>query len=588
VADLSKFKRKPYKRNDPANTMDSPPFWRVFCDGCGGQQSLGAPSYEGAVGAYLFVCSSTGSTDIRLYASHKQFPIALHQFLVRVQAEYWKCRVIFVDTHSVSISAAVEEVLALFQVQLMPISTSTPQELSFAESRVRVIKRMSTAMLAGAPHLGKRFWAAADKHAVMVGDLLPQSSRNNSCSFYMRTGRNVDWDLIQLKVFEAPALYSDPNGPIHKRAPITEKGFYIGCQWPAVLIKREKDGKIIMVSRQKVRVHESAYIKPLAFQTTVEEIGAVHKSVEPEESSEETVLQTNYGGISTDSEPEAETNMVQSVKSLQSHKQKLLGTSEGKMLDIEESAMYGNVDQMHEGIYTDSVIVSDEDKLALEIEEAVSHGASMKDALLKAIRKGSIKIVSKGGLAIEKNKKATGDVTSENIVESKRKKNKVVVREDWRKWVEAVKKELEAWDDNNAVETVDISTVPATAKIVPLGELCTRKRDDTYKYRQYLMGNLLRARVDYDNNFSTTISSTRITVFYAMATTSCKQVGGWDAVAGYLQTTEQFNLYAFLPTHADYSRLEYEEIAKLRTSFLKVFNAEGIQGIKKIARNFKK
>jgi hypothetical protein len=87
VADLSKFKRKPYKRNDPANTMNSPPFWRVFCDGYGGQQSLDGPSYEGAIGAYLFVCSSTGSTDIRLYASHKQFPIALHQFLVRVQAE---------------------------------------------------------------------------------------------------------------------------------------------------------------------------------------------------------------------------------------------------------------------------------------------------------------------------------------------------------------------------------------------------------------------------------------------------------------------------------------------------------------------
>jgi hypothetical protein len=61
----------------------------------------------------------------------------------------------------------------------------------------------------------------------------------------------------------------------------------------------------------------------------------------------------------------------------------------------------------------------------------------------------------------------------------------VLVREDWRKWVEAVKKELEAWDDNNAVEEVDILSVPITAKIVPLGELYTMKRDGTYKYRQY-------------------------------------------------------------------------------------------------------
>jgi hypothetical protein len=163
-----------------------------------------------------------------------------------------------------------------------------------------------------------------------------------------------------------------------------------------------------------------------------------------------------------------------------------------------------------------------------------------------------------------------------------------LVREDWRKWVEAVKRELEAWDDNNAVEEVDILSVPVTAKIVPLGELYTMKRDGTYKYRQYLMGNLLREGIDYDNNFSTTISSTGITVFYALATTSARQVGGWDAVAGYLQTTEQFDIYAFLPTHADYSRLEYEEIAKMRSSFLKIFKVEGIQGIKKLARNFKR
>jgi hypothetical protein len=116
------MRRKAYKRNEPSNTMDSPPFWRVFVDEYGGQDSIGWPSYEGAVGAYLFVCSATGSTDIRLYASHKQFPVALSQFLIKVQAEHWKCRVVLMDTHSVHISAAVDEVLALFQMQLPPIS----------------------------------------------------------------------------------------------------------------------------------------------------------------------------------------------------------------------------------------------------------------------------------------------------------------------------------------------------------------------------------------------------------------------------------------------------------------------------------
>jgi hypothetical protein len=158
VADLAKWKRGPYKRNNPDKKLDSPPWWHVDCDGYGGGNSMGEVSEEGAIGSYLFTCRSTGSTDIRLYASHYQFPVALHQFLVRVQAEFWTCRVIFVDTHSVNLSKDVEEVLALFQVQLVPISAGTPQELGLAETRVKMIRRVSTAMLAGAPHLGKKFW----------------------------------------------------------------------------------------------------------------------------------------------------------------------------------------------------------------------------------------------------------------------------------------------------------------------------------------------------------------------------------------------------------------------------------------------
>jgi hypothetical protein len=73
----------------------------------------------------------------------------------------------------------------------------------------------------------------------------------------------------------------------------------------------------------------------------------------------------------------------------------------------------------------------------------------------------------------------------------------VLVRSDWRKWVEAVKKEIEGWDDNRAVILVNIEDVPASAKIIPLGELYTIKRNGTYKFRQYLMGNLLRPGVDF-------------------------------------------------------------------------------------------
>ena len=87
----------------------------------------------------------------------------------------------------------------------------------------------------------KKHWALSDKQAVFICDFLPQQSRGNHCPFYTRTGRQVDWELLQIKVFGAPTLYADPNGPIHKRSPIAKRGFYVGCQWPAILVKRESD-----------------------------------------------------------------------------------------------------------------------------------------------------------------------------------------------------------------------------------------------------------------------------------------------------------------------------------------------------------
>ena len=61
-----------------------------------------------------------------------------------------------------------------------------------------------------------------------------------------------------------------------------------------------------------------------------------------------------------------------------------------------------------------------------------------------------------------------------------------LVKTNWRRWVEAVKKELTGWDANNAVSVVDIKDVPKNAKVVPLGELYSIKRDGRFKYRQYL------------------------------------------------------------------------------------------------------
>ena len=58
--DQAKFKKKTHGRTDPELSQGRPPWFRVYVDGAGGGKSMGCESYEGAIGSYLFVCSSTG------------------------------------------------------------------------------------------------------------------------------------------------------------------------------------------------------------------------------------------------------------------------------------------------------------------------------------------------------------------------------------------------------------------------------------------------------------------------------------------------------------------------------------------------
>ena len=740
IADQSKFKRKSFQPNDPALRMDCPPWWRVYFDGYGGQKSLGGESYEGAVGSYIFVCCATGSLDVRLYASHEQFPVALHQFLRRVEAEHYKVHMLYGDTFSVNLSEDVEEVCALFQCNIQPVSAGTPQEMAFAESMVRVVKRMSTALLVGAPHVPQNSWALADKYAVFIHDFLPQSTREGHCPYYLRTGRKVNWKVLPLHVFGSPCAYAPIEGPIHKRAPITKQGHFMGVQWPAVLIKRTEDDKIISCAKQKMRAYEKVYTVPLDQALSRITDGEGNTSGTQRSQDEEVtpgVRARSSGGGELNHrvdrpQKELSKNRVQSIKSMREHQFQIPGKRHEPESKIESSAMQEAMDCEGEGIYVDEVCSQDSyHELTSSIQKAIKNADSglSKPSIrqqvlhkLKAARDlANGPAPSSGGLKIGK-RKASSDITSDNIVKGKRtqvragehtsasntltqtgevtdaksnidsgvsmkkgrrgrkpgikvgdlvslpsshfdgkepgsfsddhpdpclgkvkdiKKNgltlvhwiddddehwvkikdltlevkkrtttniivmlvegaqiafeakdkhkypknffEVLVKKDWREWVASVKKELSGWDANNAVSVVPIEDVPKNAKIVPLGELYSIKRDGRYKFRQYLMGNLLRDGIDFDDTFSTTVSEPGICIFYSIATTCRKPVWGWDAICGYLQAKEQFDVFAFLPSHHGYSDLEYEELAILRKQFVNLLKSQGEEGLKKFA-----
>jgi hypothetical protein len=81
-----------------------------------------------------------------------------------------------------------------------------------------------------------------------------------------------------------------------------------------------------------------------------------------------------------------------------------------------------------------------------------------------------------------------------------------LVSPEWRDWVLAVKKEIASWLAFNAYNVIEFKNRKPGSSIVPLGELYTRKRDDSFKFRQYLMGNLLKKGKDFDETFSSCIS----------------------------------------------------------------------------------
>ncbi len=111
-----------------------------------------------------------------------------------------------------------------------------------------------------------------------------------------------------------------------------------------------------------------------------------------------------------------------------------------------------------------------------------------------------------------------------------------LVRNDWRDWVLAVQKENESWRTFDTSDEARYEDIEIGASIIPLGELYTIKRNGQHKFRQYAMGNLLKAGKDYGDTFSSTVSGDGLRCFCSLAAECNKRIRGWDATTGYLQT----------------------------------------------------
>jgi hypothetical protein len=160
-----------FKANDffkGTTTSTEIPYFRLYADAYGGQKSMGSESYQGGIGGFVFVCPVSGKIKTKLYSTQEQFPAVLYQVLQEIESEGYVCRELYVDTHSVNISAAAEEVAGMYKMRIIPISGGTPQELAYAESAVRTLGQMSRAQMIGSPHLPQMMWGLSDLYAAHV------------------------------------------------------------------------------------------------------------------------------------------------------------------------------------------------------------------------------------------------------------------------------------------------------------------------------------------------------------------------------------------------------------------------------------
>jgi hypothetical protein len=148
----------------------------------------------------------------------------------------------------------------------------------------------------------------------------------------------------------------------------------------ASYVGAEKVGwKVISISRQKVRVYESAYVGPLNEKMVAFKIEAEFETDESYDSEDNATKPD--GDVVFDGET------VQSIKALRDDKLKLPGRNHKQGTDIEESARFGNAETFKEGLYFDDVLSTPVEELAARMEENSRNGLTLKESLIKAVKK---------------------------------------------------------------------------------------------------------------------------------------------------------------------------------------------------------
>ena len=158
----------------------------------------------------------------------------------------------------------------------------------------------------------------------------------------------------------------------------------------------------------------------------------------------------------------------------------------------------------------------------------------------------------------------------------------------WKEWIEAIRKEMKGFEDNEVFLTTPRSEAKATGKkIIPNKELYSRKYKNgkltRHKYRHTARGDFLRAGVDYGNSYWSSASSTTLKIFCAIAAESGHQPETIDVSTAYLEAQEENILFMERASFGDYINKTDHELETLREEIMEMSQYE-LQSFKKTER----
>jgi len=139
-------------------------------------------------------------------------------------------------------------------------------------------------------------------------------------------------------------------------------------------------------------------------------------------------------------------------------------------------------------------------------------------------------------------------------------------------WIKSIRKEMQGFEENHVWLRTKQKNMVKGKRPIKTKEIYSRKykhgKLSRHKYRHAARGDMLRAGKDYGNTYWSSVSSTSLKLFCALAVESGEEPEVLDVQTAYLEAEEPDDIYMYRASFADYIDKTDHELQALREKLL--------------------